>query len=294
MRWLLTGGSGLLGHALSRYLTEHGHQVSVVVGQHQCLVPGVISHHMDLSRQDDLDDLLDKSRADVIVHAAALTNVDACEAEPERADFLHAKIADHIASSAAKNNARFIYISTDHLWAGKNSFICEDQPVEPVNVYAESKAKGEQLVLAVNANAQIIRTNFFGVGLPWRDSLWSWMKKKLESGETVPAFHDAYFTPTCLPLLSRDIVELASYQVSGVFNLAGAERLSKFDFAMRLANHMGVESSLVKAVSMREVSLVAERPRDLSLSSHRYSEILGRMPPTLDESFAIMDREKPF
>ncbi|WP_430469366.1 SDR family oxidoreductase [Thalassospira lucentensis] len=294
MRWLLTGGSGLLGHALSRYLIENGHQVSVVVGQHKCLVPGVVSHHMDLSRLDDLQDLLDNSRPDFIVHAAALTNVDACETQPELANFLHAEVACYIASCASKNNSRFIYISTDHLWAGENSFICEDQPVEPINVYAASKAKGEQLVQSVNFDAQLIRTNFFGVGLPWRDSLWSWMKKKLESGETVPAFHDAYFTPTCLPLLSRDIVELASYSVGGVFNLAGSERLSKFDFAMKLAKHIGVESSLVQATSMGEVKLTAERPRDLSLSSRRYQKFLGRMPPTLDEAFAVMDNEKPF
>lgn len=281
-RWLIVGGSGMLGHALCRTLSAEGFE-TWATAKGNSVEPDANVLEVDLSGPFDVDKLIQRASPDVIVYAAGLTDVDKCEANEALAYRLHATAACEFAK-AAPVQTKFVYISTDHLWDGTMENVSEDEPAKPLNAYARTKAIGERLVGGVDPDALILRTNFFGTGLKWRKSLSDWMFERLSSGQQLNAFVDAFFTPIAMPLLSSAIVSATEKGFAGIYHCCGSERISKFEFAQRLAKHCGLDGSLIVPSRLSEASLKAARPLDMSLSTDKLARALGHPLPRLDES----------
>jgi dTDP-4-dehydrorhamnose reductase len=147
---------------------------------------------------------------------------------------------------------------------------------------------GERRVLDADPSALVIRTNFFGLGLPWRQSLSDWMIAKLCDGEGVRAFTDSHFTPIHLDHLAPIMADLIECDASGIFHVAGRDRISKFDFARKLCKQAGLSLDLVKPGKLEDANLVAPRPHDMSLSTEKIANLLGRPMPTIDEGIAAL------
>lgn len=279
----------MLGHSLCQSLVDAGKELWATANSH-ITAPNSSVIKLDLAQPIDVDAVLERSNPDVIVYVAGLTDVDGCEANEALAERLHAGAALEFATAASKNR-KFLYISTDHLWDGKKQNVLEQEPLHPLNAYARTKALGEKLVLDGNPDALILRTNFFGNGLAWRKSLSDWMVERLSNGQTLSAFVDAYFTPISMPLLSRLILSATEEDLSGVYHCCGAERVSKFEFANRLAQHFGLDQSLVAPALLSEARLKAPRPLDMSLSTEKLANALGHaLPSLLDSLDAISGR----
>jgi dTDP-4-dehydrorhamnose reductase len=190
---------------------------------------------------------------------------------------------------AAKNcNAQFVSISTDHLWDGRDLLTNENKPPQPLNAYARTKYLGEVKALGANSNSLIIRTNFFGPGRPWRSSFSDWIINSLQSKQSITTFTDSHFTPIGLSHLCPLLHQLVERSASGIFNLAGRERISKFDFSIRLAVFLGLDRNLIQPGTVEDANLVAQRPKDMSLSVDKIEKFLNLKMPNLDESFASL------
>jgi dTDP-4-dehydrorhamnose reductase len=287
-RWLITGGSGLLGHALAEYLLSKQKNLVSLYNSRHCKFHQVQNVQKNLFDYEGLEKLILQFRPDVIVHAAALTNVDECENQVSVAYKLHSEVTAKLAALSANIGIKFVFISTDQLWDGKSKFYSEDTDTSSINVYAKSKRSGEIAALKVNPNSLILRTNFFGFGLPWRDSIFSWMVRKFLNGEQLVAFTNAFFTPISLPLFVKDLIKLVEKEAVGIFHVAGSERITKFDFAVRIASDFNLDSSLIKPLEMKEFGLIASRPVDMSLSSSKISKLLGSDRPDLSQSFEAL------
>lgn len=284
-RWLVTGASGLLGHSLCRYLAANGNQVIGVSHSHTVDVEDVETLFLDLTDTDSIAPIVHKHRPDVIVHAAGLTNVDACEADEGLAMKIHSDAAGALARASVSVGAKMVYISTDHLWDGYKPMVDEEEQPKPMNAYARTKLEGERVVLEINKESLVVRTNFFGPGRPWRLSLSDWIIGELSEGRKIKAFSDVYFTPLCLSSLCPALVDLVEAGAYGVYNLAGGERVSKYDFAKRIAGVMNLPHDLIEKGLIKEAGLKAPRPNDMSLATEKISEFLGRPMPTLDQCF---------
>jgi dTDP-4-dehydrorhamnose reductase len=246
---------------------------------------------VDLLRDGALADLIAVTHPHVALHAAGLTNVDGCEANEPLALRLHAAAARELATAALAVSASPVLISTDHLWRGTVPLVAEDAPLQPMNAYARTKAAGEREFLAAAPGALVLRTNFFGPGRPWRQSLSDWIAGKLKAGEPVKAFDDVFFTPIALPYMTAAIAALVAGGAKGIFNLAGSERVSKFAFARRFCDANGMDCDLIQHASVADAALQAPRPRDMSLSTDKIAAFLGRKMPSLDESLRILAKE---
>ena len=276
----------MLGYGLCRHLVDHGHQVTGIARKHEVGVPGVTETRIDLLDTAALRAAVDDLSPDVIVHCAGLTSVDGCERDEPLARALHVEAAALLAECATGSGARMIQISTDHLWDGSRPMITEDTPPAPINAYARTKAAGEAAVLAMAADSLIVRTNFCGPGRPWRKSLADWVFDELSAGRPIAAFTDVFFTPITVPRLAQAIVDLFDAGGEGVFNVAGSERVSKYDFARRYARDQGLDETLVSEGSIKTIDLAAARPFDMSLSTEKVSAFLDRRMPDLNECFA--------
>src|SRR5204863_5305426 len=162
-----------------------------------------------------------------------------------------------------------VHISTDHLFTGDSARVPETEPPNPINEYARSKRLAEEWVLDAHPHPVIIRTNFYGWGNSARQSFSDWIIHRLRAGEQIAACDDVYYTPILADRAVRWTHELVTAGATGIFNVCGDERVSKYDFAMRLAGVFELPTQLIRRSSVTQAALRAPRPADMSLDNSK-------------------------
>ncbi len=293
MRILITGASGLLG----------AHLASGLADRHTVL--GVDRHPWwgDLPVPLQVGDLSDPAfrertfrsfKPEALLHCAAMANVDACEQDPAGAFSCNAELTARLAESAAPD-CLFVYLSTDGVFRGERPLHAEEDPPDPITVYGRSKLQGEREVQQRIQRHLIVRTNFYGWSSGRKKTFAEWLVRSLEGGEPITLFSDFFFTP----LYVMDFVEclrlLLESGATGLFHVAGGERVSKSRFGLRLAELAGFSTRAVRVGSLHSAPLVAPRPADMSLACGRFVRRAGRALPGLDEGLRrfLQDRGRP-
>ena len=290
-RLLITGGSGLLALNWACAMRDRW---DVVLGMHRHRVTlrGATALPLDLGAPDRLARQLGELSPDLVVHAAGLTSVHQCAADPALARHVNAELARNVAEAAAGRNIRLVHISTDHLFAGTRSGYREDDAPEPLNEYARSKLLAEEWVSRAAPRALILRTNFFGWGHARRQSFSDWILQALREGKPVTMFDDVYFTPILADALAEAAHRLVELSASGIYHLAGEERVSKYEFALRLARTFALPTETIRPSRLHDAGLAAKRPADMSLDSARARAMLGDGPGRLDDFFHALRRQE--
>lgn len=286
-RIIITGGSGLLAVNWA-YKICSDHDVLLFTHEHSVNIPDTSCNNVDLTNINHIKNAISEFNADIIVHAAGMTNVDLCEQEPEKAYFTNVNISENVAIASKELGKTLVHISSDHLFDGSKPLVSEDEPTNPVNIYGETKAQAEKNILEIDTSALVVRTNFYGWGHQYRTSLSDWIIKLLEDNKKVPAFYDSYFTPVLLDQLvnaTNDLIELGA---SGIFNISGDKRLSKFNFANAIAEIFDLDKKLIEKISINEASLTARRPADMSLSNRKTCTLLNRSIGELESGINIL------
>lgn len=281
--FLVTGASGLLGLNFSLAVDGKKHQVTGVANtlpmawatfknvQAELTVPGVFER------------LLDEHRPDVVLHCAALANIDACEADPGLAKRLNSELPGEIAASCRQRDITLIHISTDAVFDGiKGNYSEEDEP-NPVSVYARTKLDGEKAVLDANDNALVARVNFYGWSAAGNRSLAELFVKTLAAGQTMKGFTDVIFCPMNIMDLSDLLVETTNSGLHGLYHLVGAEPMSKYEFGVHIARQFGFDPALIEPVFVEQAGLKAARSPNLSLSTKKITAALGHELPDFKE-----------
>lgn len=279
---MITGGSGLLALNWSVCIRDSW-DVTLATHRHDVMLAGTNSCSLNLNSALVLADQLEQLKPDLIVHTAGLTSVDQCEQYPESAHQANALIARNVAQAAAHYGASLIHISTDHLFADRSKLSKElDQP-QPVNEYARTKALAEMWVQESHSNALIIRTNFFCWGHQYRQSFSDWLIDNLGAGKELTLFDDVFFTPILADAVALNAHALLERSESGIFHLVGDERLSKYDFALKLANQFDLPANLINRAQLALAELVAPRPHDMSLDNGKAKAVLGSNLGNVDD-----------
>jgi dTDP-4-dehydrorhamnose reductase len=280
MRAVVTGASGLLGAALLRvfeYAEGWSHTVPALPG-------GARLTPLDLRVPGVAEAALAAARPDVVVHCAALTDVDACERDPAAAWSLNAEVPGRLAAAARAADARFIQISTDAVYDGERPGAhAEDEPVAPVNAYARSKLDGERAVLAVHPEALVARTTMHGWSAVGRLSFSESILRGLSRGDRLTLFSDVSFSALPVSDLARLLLELAEREAVGVLNVGAADAVTKEAFGRMVAREFGLSDAPIEGVTLASRGLTAPRPRNTALDVSRLAALLGRRPPTVAE-----------
>ena len=279
---LITGGSGLLALNWAATIRE---KFNITLGLHDRKVnlKDTKSILLDLDSKEVLTKVFDELQPQLVIHAAGLTNVDACEANPTLAKYINVDLSQNLAMVCAKLNIPMVYISTDHLFSGNESLIDEDFPVSPINVYAKTKVEAEVYVQNAYPEALIIRTNFYAWGASYRQSFSDMVINNLRSGKKVSLFKDIYYTPILVEPLVDTVHELVKREASGVFNVVGDDRISKYDFGLKLAREFNLDNSLIDEGKIIDRLSLAKRPHDMSLSNQKVTNFLSRKMGGLDQ-----------
>ncbi len=290
---LITGGAGLL--ALNwAVAVKDSYEVTLGLHTRPIQMEGVNCRFIPLDSVNNIATAIRDANAAIVVHSAAMTSVDACEVAPEVAYQANAKIARNVARACDSVGVKLVHISTDHVFGGADSMMDEQSKTQPINVYAKTKLAAEALVLEACPETIVVRTNFFGWGLPYRKSFSDTILDALFSGSELGLFSDAYFTPILMSRLIDATHLLLERSCQGVFHISGDERLSKYDFGLRLAEHFNLDASLIKPTSLKARTDMVLRPLDLSLSNKKIRNILGSALPDLsmDNQLDMLKMEK--
>ena len=279
LRLFITGISGLLGLNLAQHFRRQ-FDVSGCYFSHPISMYGVQAIKLDLLSYGSVQETLGGIRPDVIVHTAALTDVDGCERNPNLARQINVEVARHIASISCGLGAQLVHISTDHLFDGESPWMTELDEPTPLNAYATTKWEAEQVVSQACPEALIVRTNFYGWGTSLKPSFSDWVLKGLEKSLELPMFSDVFFTPILINDLADSMAELIARRKRGTLHVAGSERLSKHEFALQMAKEFNCTTENVRATSINNIATQVMRPKDMSLSSKLAENYLGREMPT--------------
>ena len=288
---LITGGSGLLAvnWALS---TRNNYAVTLLLHHKKISLSGVDTDITSLSSLDECSAVLAKHQPDIVIHTAGLTKVEECESNLDLAQEVNVDLAKNMAIACSDQGVKLVHISTDHLFLGDQEFTTEDASTNPVNNYAKTKSLGEKKVLENCKDALIIRTNFFGWGTSYRQSFSDFILNKLRNGKSTDLFQDVFFSPILIDELSSKVHQLIDIKATGLFNIVGSERISKYDFGIKLANCFNLDTGLINKVSVDDKPNLVKRPKDMSLSNIKLRQTLDCEIASLDVQMQTLKEQE--
>ena len=294
MRLIVLGASGLVGREVVRAAQRRGHQVTALGGNR--LPTGLNLAHrsqIDLTQLEGLERLLLDSFPDAVINAAALSDVSACERQPELARQLNAALPHRLAQITNHLGARLIHLSTDMVFDGeKGSYRSTDTPA-PLNTYALTKLEGEKAVLAaaghgacVLRSTPVLGNTPAGDRTPHERFFMDWRQ-----GKVAGLFQEEIRQPVSVTNLADVCIELAERStLSGIFHWAGLDALSRFELGRRIASHFGLNpEDTIRSISYQDVPNLPRRPRDLSVELHPLVGKIRTRPQTLEEIIAELE-----
>lgn len=278
-RLLVTGASGLLGLNLALEASGLGHEVTGVVNGNRLKGVPFAVLAADLSTPKQVRAVFETARPQAVVHCAALANLEACEADPARAELLNARLPAWMAEESARRDIPLVHISTDAVFDGlRGDYVEEDVP-HPLGVYTSTKLAGEQAVASIDPSAIIARVNMYGWSLQGKRSLAEFFFNNLSAGKTVNGFIDVYFAPLLVNDLARLLLHMLAEELTGLYHVVSSESLSKYQFGVNLAHRFGLDAGLITPCSVEDGGLVARRSPNLTLRVDRLARDLGTLPP---------------
>lgn len=271
---IITGGSGLLAVNWALFFRD---KIQVYIVIHSRLVSlnkvNVLNIKLDLV--ENIIEAINTINPCYVIHTAGITSVEECELHPSEAYYVNAQLAENVALACTKTNTKMVHISTDHLFQGEGPYIKEEEIVNPVNIYGETKAAAEKKITKLTEEVLIIRTNFYGWGPSYRRSFSDFILDNLRAEKQVTLFEDVFYTPIYIRSLIHFINELLIENARGIYNIVGNDRISKFEFGLCLAKIFNLDSSLIIPAKLSDKKSLVKRPYDMSLSNNKLKNRLN-------------------
>lgn len=286
----ITGASGMLGTALIDLL---GHKYDVfatsrTVGYKKS---GVQWASFDLLNTDALVSWLNKVSPDIVIHCAALVNVDACEEQIDYAKKLHIESTQKINETISNWNGKLIYISTDAVFDGtKKDFYNETDIPLPLSIYGKTKYAGEVVTLTGNNNL-VLRTTIIGWSFANKLSFAEWVLQGLVEQRPLNMFTDVIFSPIHVTHLAEVIDALFKSNCSGIFNVSGNSFLSKYEFGIKMGEMFNLPVTNIEPSSIDKAGLTALRPKNMALSNKKITEALNLKLPCIEETISLLKKQ---
>jgi len=277
MRALVIGASGQVGGTLAAQCVRRRIEVYGTSRKGQGFL------YLDLAREDSIKSAFEKSRPDTVFLCSAMTNVDNCEREPELARRLNSAGAELVAEECRRSGAKLVYFSTEYVFDGSAGPYGEDAAVNPVSVYGRTKLEGESAALALK-NALSVRTCVVYSHNPASKNFIMQLISNYRSGGRMRVPSDQFSTPTYAPELAAAVLDLTEKDASGVYNVAGPDCLSRYDFALKACAAFGFAPEFLEPKLTAELGQAAPRPLKAGLLTNKLAAKLGRRLPPAEES----------
>ena len=239
----------------------------------------------DVSNRELVNEAFRRVKPEIVVHAAALTDVDKCELNRELAWKINVEGTKNIVEAAKNAGAFFVYISTDYVFNGEKGNYKETDALDPINYYGLTKLKAEEIVKTQTeyfvARPSVIYGSTPAAG---KVNFALWLIETLRKGERTKIITDQWNTPTLNSNLAEMTLEVVERRLNGTYHLCGATRVSRFEFAELIADAFGLDKSLIDPVLSSQFSWPAKRPMDSSLETTKAEGTMQHKPLSMGEA----------
>ncbi|HUX13316.1 MAG TPA: SDR family oxidoreductase [Spirochaetia bacterium] len=293
-RLLLTGAAGFVGGNIIREAGAaweiHGVDRVAVEGG-----PAHVSwHNVDLLDANAVRELFATVRPSAVVHTAAMSDIDYCEANPETALRINVGVTELLVDLCREFDSKIVYFSSDSVFDGERGLYREDETPIPVNEYGRTKVQAEHVVMNRSPNWVIVRPSLV-MGLPVGDIgnsfLWR-MIGDLKKGEQVAFPESEIRSPVDVITLSRAVLELAERTICGHFHLSGNDGMTRFEMARRICEKLGYPSNRVVDKKPAIATGRAKRPPNVTLANVKAKLLLHTPMAGLDSGLNLIIEKK--
>jgi dTDP-4-dehydrorhamnose reductase len=291
---LITGANGLLGQHLTRLLLDKNYQV-VATSRGESRLPFQPSanytyREMDIANALEVFPVMEQEKPDVVVHAAAMTQVDDCELRPQQCERINVQGTSQVLTDAETFSRHFIYISTDFVFDGEQGNYAEDDDTKPISLYGFTKLQAESMVQTSTIPFAIVRTCLVYGNLlkGTRSNIVSWVKESLEQGKTIQVVSDQLRTPTYVEDLAKGIALIIENKATGIYHISGKDWLTPYDIALKTAAKYNLDAGKIVKVDAATFKQPGRRPLKTGFVIEKARRELGYEPMSFDEGLRKM------
>ena len=259
---LITGANGLLGQKLCRhFFSSHKTVVTDLHPESRVPLPNLSYESLDLTDARALEFQVRFYEPALIINAASCTDVDGCEIHQSEAWEVNVGAVKNLVKVCQERKIKLVHFSTDYIFDGESGPYSEDDPPNPVNFYGRTKLESEGVIRQSNIESLIVRSNvLYGFGEKVNKNFLLWLLEKLSAGEKIKIVADQFNNPTLADNLAESILEMVERDLAGVFHIGGAEYLSRYDFAVKVAEKFGIENADISPIKTEMLKQKAKRP----------------------------------
>jgi dTDP-4-dehydrorhamnose reductase len=297
MRILITGSNGLLGQKLVALLRQQSgvELIATSRGANKLasLYPEVRFLPLDVTNQNQVQQVLTQERPTHLIHTAAMTNVDECELNHEACWQQNVTAVEYLVAACAQLGIHLLHVSTDFIFSGEEGPLTEEAVPAPVNFYGESKLAAEKLVQASPGPWAILRTVLvYGTAHDYgRTNIVLWVRDSLRAGKTIQVVNDQFRTPTLAEDLAQGCWLAAKHNATGIFHISSDELLTPYQMALRVADYFQLDKALIQKVDASMFSQPARRPLRTGFIITKARQELGYRPHTFEEGIALLAQQ---
>jgi dTDP-4-dehydrorhamnose reductase len=293
---LITGANGLLGQKLVELLVQESTVDLIATAKGENRLPNSAGYRyvsLDITNSAEIHTVFDTYKPHVVIHTAAMTNVDTCETDQVGCELLNVTAVAYLIETCQKHDTFLCHLSTDFIFDGSDGPYTEEATPNPISVYGESKLRAEKLLEASSIRWAIARTVLvFGIVSDMsRTNIILWVKKSLEDGKQINVVTDQFRTPTLAEDLAMGCWLIAKNEALGIFNISGSDFLTPYEMAIKTANFYGLPVELIQQADSSTFSQPAKRPPRTGFILDKARRELGYQPRSFDEGIAFMAKQ---
>jgi dTDP-4-dehydrorhamnose reductase len=293
---LLTGCHGLLGQ-----------KVVELCGADRCLLYGVDIHkvnyfeglqryeyhRLDITNREGVLALVKKIKPDVIINCAGMTAINSCEIQREECWKVNVEAVGFLVKAARLYESRVIHLSSDYIFNGEAGPYSELDRPDPICYYGKSKLAAENVIQGGGIDGTIIRTTaLFGNARKLKPNFVAWLVKRLRDGTEIKIVTDQITSVTITDDVAKSIDKMIHLNINGIFNVAGREVLSKYEFAVKIAEFYNLDKKLIIPTLSSLMEQPARRPLQGGLIIDKAQKALGIPFVDVDEALAIFRQQE--
>lgn len=288
---LITGTHGLVGQYLLKWRAKWNGQI-VFTGRGPFRVPAldVIYEEMDITDPKQIQQVFEAYSPDVIIHAAAMAQADACEIDQQEAILQNVTATEYLLNEALRSKAFFIFMSSDFVFSGNDGPYHEGSTPNPVNFYGKTKRMAEEKVSAYAFGFAIIRTVlvYGNVISGTRSNIVSWSKTVLEKAAPFKVVSDQIRSTTYAGDLAHALLVIAEKRAKGIWHIAGRNDLSPYDIVQQVASYLQLDSSFATKVDSSSFTQQATRPLRTPFIIEKARKELGYEPLDFTDAMKLV------